>query len=392
MKRALATWRSQPAWARRALWPAAIVAYLLQVIVAADAGYSAFDLLPVWQAANAFIHHSDPYAVSDVVPFLYPPSALPLLAPFGALPWFVARGGFFVFEVLALPAAMALCLRGVSRPVLAAYGGAALLGRALFEPATSALVLHNFTVVSFVGEALFLFLASRGRWVAAGTVLGFSLALKPLAVLLIVVPLLYRQWRSAAVAVAIPTGLSLLALPFIVGNGFFTHVIDFLTSPDAGGVFNASLTSLGNHLELPTWITLLVRIAVLLLALRAANQVSRRSPNDWVSLAEVAGVLMLAQLLCFSLTWTHYGLLLVPWLLTAGEPRSMMRLPLVASGAVLVAIGAETITSQFGLVYAASLSMTVGLLLMIIGVTASLRRGGSERETVQVREASTSLG
>jgi arabinofuranan 3-O-arabinosyltransferase len=389
MKGALATWRSQPAWVRHALWPAAVVAYLLKVSVAADAGFSAFDLLPVWQAAHAFINHSDPYAVSDVVPFLYLPSALLLLVPFGALPWFVARGGFFVFEVLALPAAMALCLRAISRPVLAVYGGAALLGLALFEPATSALVLHNFTVVSFVGEALFLFLASRGRWVAAGTVLGFSLALKPLAVLLIVVPLLYRQWRSAAVAVAIPFGLSLLALPFIVGNGFFTRALPFITSPDVGGVWNASLTSLGNHLELPTWIMLLVRIAVLLLALRAAYQLLRRSPDDGVTLAEVAGVLMLAQLLCFSITWTHYGLLLVPWLLTVGEPRSTMRHPLVASGAVLVAMGAATIGSQFGSVYAASLSMTVGLLLMLIGVMASLRRGGSERETVQGREVSS---
>jgi arabinofuranan 3-O-arabinosyltransferase len=365
------------------LWPAAIVAYCLQIIVAANAKYSGFDLRPVWEAANAFIHHADPYAVSDVVPFLYPPSALPLLAPFGALPWVMARGGFFVFEVFALPAAVALCLRGISQIPLSAYGGAALLGLALFEPATSALVLHNLTVVSFVGEAGFLFLAARGRWAYAGTVLGFSLALKPLAVLLIVIPLLYRQWRSAAIAVGIPLGLSALALPLIVGDGFFTHVIGFLMSPDAGGVFNASLTSLGNHLELPTWLNLLIRIGVLLLALRAAYRVSRRSPEDGLAFAEVAGVLMLAQLLCFSLTWTHYGLLLIPLLLTVGEPRSVMRHPLVAIGAIVVAIGSETITSQFGLVYAASLSMTVGLLLMLTGVLAHLHAGGSEGDRIQ---------
>jgi hypothetical protein len=366
----LERWRAQPAVVRRVIWPAAIVAYLLQVGVAADAPYSAYDLRPVWLAANAFIHGGDPYFVSDVTPFLYPPGSLVFLAPFGGLPWVLARGGYFVFEVLAVPLGLGLTIAAMRRPVVSVVGAGMLLGLALFEPATSALVLHNFTVVSFLGMALYLWLAARDRWTWAAVALGVALTLKPLMPLLILHAILFRRWRSALVATAIPVVLSLIVLPMVAGERF-EQAMRFLVSNEVGGTVSASLVTLGVHLGLPPVLTLVVRVLLFAVIVWTARRIARRPGEPDVVSIETAGVLMLAQLLCFSITWTHYGLLLVPWLATIVADRSLMRKPLVVAGAVVVAIGAETIATQFGFSYAATLSMTVGLLLMTAGVVAA---------------------
>src|SRR5438270_13833592 len=65
-------------------------------------------------------------------------------------------------------------------------------------------------------EAVALAAAASGRWRLAGLVLGLSLAVKPVLLPLLLLPVLWRRWEAlpvAALALAVPTALAALVVP-----------------------------------------------------------------------------------------------------------------------------------------------------------------------------------
>jgi hypothetical protein len=138
-------------------------------------------------------------------PWVYPPSFLLLVAPFGLLPFAWGYGIFLLLTfALLLLALHSVAAPGWRRPLCAAA--------LLFSPATA------FTVV--VGQNAFLTTAllvggfglRRRRPVSAGLLLG-ALSFKPQLWLLVPVALVAdRQWRVLAIAIATAAGFALLSL------------------------------------------------------------------------------------------------------------------------------------------------------------------------------------
>jgi arabinofuranan 3-O-arabinosyltransferase len=218
----------EPSWQTRAalfFWPISALTALHQVrdtLVTSPGG----DFIPVWRAARAFVNGSEPYRVDG---FVYPPSAVLLFAPFGRLTFGHAHLLVHLLNATCLLAAAVVALRlfriRLSSPVAAA------IVFALFISAPGRLTLYLDNVDGLVlATGMFAFLAAVEGWpTAAGTLFGLGLAIKPVLLPLVVLPLLAKQWRMIAAAGVVPFARCLLVLPVLPGAAsFVTDVLPFL--------------------------------------------------------------------------------------------------------------------------------------------------------------------
>jgi len=167
--------------------------------------------------------YSDPF-------FLLPPRGLFLVAPFGLLS---ARTAFLIWNTLSILAAVigvACAVRFAGLSIRGPVGAALLLVLSLSESLTTTLLLGNLNncVLLALGSG-YLLAERRGRPRLAGVLLGLSLAVKPVFVLVLLLPLLQRRWRTVGWAIAIPAVL---------------NVAGFLLTPHRGDFLSIAVTNL----------------------------------------------------------------------------------------------------------------------------------------------------
>jgi hypothetical protein len=135
------------------------------------------------------------------LPFPYPPSALPLMAPFGLLPFWPA---YFLWTALSALAFWSAARRITSGALLAFAA----------PPMVLALVLGQTTL--WIGALLILgVILLRPRPFVAGLLFGIAAAIKPqFAILLPVAVLAGRHWSAIGGGLAGGASMLLLSLPF----------------------------------------------------------------------------------------------------------------------------------------------------------------------------------
>ncbi|MEU7224235.1 glycosyltransferase family 87 protein [Streptomyces chrestomyceticus] len=266
----------------------------------------------VVKAARALLAGDAPYADKR---FLYLPSAVLAAVPeallsAGKLRLLVPVAG--VGLVLLGWLASLRIFRVPVRSRLAALGVVAL---AFFEPFRNVVNIGNWTLASVVALPLMLLLALRSRWVAAGAVLGFALAVKPMLAPLLLLLVLARRWRALAVAVAVPVAASVLAALVMPRPGmFFTRTLPFLLhgQDSFARPFDASPGMILTRLGVPETAAYGVAAVAAVAGTGCAWLRWRRGDPGAQRFVETAAMLMLAAFLVSRPSFDHYLLVVLP--------------------------------------------------------------------------------
>lgn len=274
----------------------------------------------VVRAARTWLAGGDPY---DDPHFLYLPSAVLAAVPQAVLPAAVLRVlvPAAVTGLLVLGWACALRLHRVALGSRLAVLG--LTGLAAgFAPFGHLVRLGNWTVTAAVALPLCLLLAGRGRWTAAGAVVGAAIALKPLLAPLALLFLFAGRRRALGVLVLVPALASAgAALLMPDPAGFFTRTLPFLLRGDDGFVrlYEASLAAVLPRAGVPRPLAEGAALLAAALGAACAYRRWRRAGPGPLRLAETAAGLMLSAFLVSRPSYDHYLLVVLPVLL-AGLP------------------------------------------------------------------------
>ncbi|MGY0024494.1 glycosyltransferase family 87 protein [Streptomyces sp. YJ-C3] len=314
-KSPLTSWllRPAPRSVRAAL---CVVLAVLAAHVALKAPGGGMDNGIVVRAARVWLDGGSPYVDRH---FLYFPSAVLAAVPQALTPTAVLRLAVPVLVTGGLVAGWAGALRvhGVPwRSRFAAYG---LLALAVgFAPFAHLVALGNWTVTAVAALPWALLLAARGRWLAAGVVLGAALALKPLLAPVALLFVLARQWRGLAALVLVPAGASAAAaLAMPDPAGFFTRTLPFLLRGDDGFVrlYEASPGAVLARLGVPAAAATALAAAGAAAGVWCAWRRWRRGDAGARRVSETAVMLMLSAFLVSRPSYDHYLLVVVPLLL-----------------------------------------------------------------------------
>ncbi|GGL74799.1 membrane protein [Streptomyces fumigatiscleroticus] len=314
-KSGISGWLVRPAG--RSLWAVLVVVLGVTAARTARAGAGGgMDNAIVVRAARIWLAGGSPY---DDPRFLYLPSAVLAAAPQVLLPPAVLR----VLVPLAVTGCLALgwacALRLHRTPLHSRFAALGLLGLAAgFAPFAHLVRLGNWTVAAALALPLCLLLADRGRWTAAGAVVGAAVALKPLLAPVALLFLFARRWRALGALVLVPalaSGAAALLMPDPAG--FFTRTLPFLA--DGGDAFmrpyESSPAAVLPRLGVPG--TLAGALALLGAAagvLCAYVRWHRADPGP-LRPAETAAALMLSAFLVSRPSYDHYLLVVLPVLL-----------------------------------------------------------------------------
>ncbi|MEW2073063.1 glycosyltransferase family 87 protein [Streptomyces sp. NPDC013433] len=304
-----------PLWAGLAAVLGALTVHT--VLVTSDGG---MDNAIVVDAARAWLDGGSPY---DDRHFLYFPSAVVAAAPQALLPRSVLGAAVPVAVVLALALGWACALRLHRVPLRSRLAALGLLGLAAgFAPFGQLVLLGNWTVTAVPALPLCLLLASRGRWVAAGAVIGVAVALKPLLAPMALLFLFARRWGALAVLVLIPAVASVSAALFLPDpTGFLTRTLPFLLSGDDAFVrlYEASPAAVLPRLGVPEAPAVLLGLLAAAVGVVCAYRRWRGPGPVEPRLAETSTGLMLSAFLVSRPSYSHYLLVVLP-LLLAGLP------------------------------------------------------------------------
>jgi arabinofuranan 3-O-arabinosyltransferase len=318
---------------RSALWPIAIMSIIHRSYVLTSNGYITDDWAPVYRAVRNFRAGVDIYNANfdQVDPhYLYPPGGTLLMAPFGYIDSeFAARNWFILINTLAVIGAGVLLVRLFKFPLTSVALPAVLTAMFVTESVTNTLVFTNINGVILLLEVLFLRWLLDGRvshqWLA-GLAIGLSLVVKPLLGVLLLLPLLNRQWRALGTALAVPVIFNLVAWPLVADRmNFVERTLPYIFS--TRDYFNSSVLGNGVYYGLPMW--LIVALRVLFVALAAVSlwllyrYYHRRDPFFWMLTS--SGVLLIASWLALSLAQGYYSMMLFPFLMTVVLPNSVLR-------------------------------------------------------------------
>ncbi|MFE7269170.1 glycosyltransferase 87 family protein [Streptomyces sp. NPDC057623] len=303
------------------LWAAlGVVLGALVVRTARVTSDGGMDNAIVVRAARVWWAGGSPYDDSH---FLYLPSAVLAAAPQVLIP----RD---VLSVL-VPAAVTGCLVGGwvcalrlhDVPVRSRFAALGLLGLAAgFAPFAHLVVLGNWTATAALALPLGLSLAGRGRWVAAGAVIGAAVALKPLLAPLALLFVFAGRWRGLAVLVGVPVAASAGAASLLPDPaGFFTRTLPFLLSGGDSFVrlYEASPAAVLPRVGVPGVLAGGIGLAGAGVGVGCAWWRWRRGDAGPLRLAETAVMLMLSAFLVARPSYDHYLLVVVP-VVVAGVP------------------------------------------------------------------------
>ncbi|MFZ4186723.1 glycosyltransferase family 87 protein [Streptomyces pseudogriseolus] len=303
-------------------WWAGLVAVMAAltthtVLVTSDGG---MDNGIVVDAARTWLDGGSPY---DDAHFLYFPSAVVAAAPQALLPRSVLDVLVPVAVVLALAGGWVCALLTHRVPLHSRLAVLGLFGLAAgFAPFAQLVRLGNWTVTAVLALPLCLLLASRGRWVAAGAVIGVAVALKPLLAPMALLFLFARRWGALALVVLVPAVSSVVAAFFLPDpTGFLTRTLPFLFTADDAflRLYEAGPAAVLPRVGVPE--ALAQALAVLAAAVGVGCAYRRwRGPGPRpLRLAETSAGLMLSAFLVSRPSYNHYLLVVLP-LLLAGLP------------------------------------------------------------------------
>ncbi|MFF4347972.1 glycosyltransferase family 87 protein [Streptomyces sp. NPDC001530] len=310
--------------AHRASWHAwAVLAVVLCVPVvnvvrrSRDGG---MDNAIVVRAARTWLDGGSPYADPH---FLYLPGAVLAAVPQALLPLAALRVlvPLTVTGLLVVGWACALRIHGIvwrSR-----FGVLGLIALALgFAPFGHLVTLGNWTVTAAAALPLGLLCAVRGRWVAAGAVIGAAIVLKPLLAPVALLFVFARRWRGLGSLVLVPavvSGGAALLMPDPAG--FVTRTLPFLLRGHDRFVrlYEASPGAVLARLGVPQGVASLVAFVAAGAGVWCAYRRWRRADPGPLRVVETAVMLMLSAFLVSRPSYDHYLLVVVP-LLVAGVP------------------------------------------------------------------------
>ncbi|MFJ9661742.1 glycosyltransferase family 87 protein [Streptomyces griseoflavus] len=312
-------------------WWAGLVAVLgaltvHTVLVTSDGG---MDNRIVVDAARTWLDGGSPY---DDRHFLYFPSAVMAAVPQALLPRSVLDVLVPVAVTVALALGWACALRLHRVPLRSRLAVLGLLGLAAgFAPFGQLVRLGNWTVTAVLALPLCLLLASRGRWVTAGAVIGVAVAVKPLLAPMALLFLFARRWRALAVVVLVPAVTSVVAALFLPDPaGFVTRTLPFLLTGDDAflRLYEAGPAAVLPRLGVPRALATLLAVLAAAVGVGCAYRRWRGPGPVGLRLAETSAGLMLSAFLVSRPSYNHYLLVVLP-LLLAGlpHPGSVTRRP-----------------------------------------------------------------
>ncbi|MEV5510540.1 glycosyltransferase 87 family protein [Streptomyces orinoci] len=307
--------------ASRPLLCGALLLYLLSAGRVLGDDRTGIDNAVVVRAAHTLLDGGAPYADRR---FLYPPAAV-----FAAVPQVPlgARTLFYlapaVTALLVLAGAL-LALRIFRVRADSRLAAALAVGLAFSLPFQSMVHLGNWTCASVVAFPGALLLARRGRWTAAGALVGAALALKPMLVPLLLLFALARRWRALAMALAVPVAVSLPAALAMPRPGLLlTKTLPFLLhgQDSYARPFDASWPAVLARLGVGQPFALLLAVPPAAAALWFARLRWHGRGEEGVRLVECASLLMLSAFLVSRPAFLHYALVPLPSLAASAVVR-----------------------------------------------------------------------
>ena len=318
---------------RSALWPIAVMSIIHRSYVLTSNGYITDDWVPVYRAVRNFRAGVDIYNehFDQVDPhYLYPPGGTLLMAPFGYIgSEFAARNWFILLNTLAIIAAACLLVRLFRFPLSSVALPALLTAMFVTESVTNTLVFTNINGIILLAEVLFFRWLLDGRtsrqWLA-GISIGLSLVVKPVLGVLLLLPLLNRQWRTVVAAIAVPVAFNAAAWPLVADRDNFVHrTLPYIFS--IRDYFNSSVLGNGVYYGLPMWLITALRLLFVALAVASLWLLYRyyRRRDEFFWMLTSSGVLLIASWLVLSLAQGYYSMMLFPFLMTVVLPNSVLR-------------------------------------------------------------------
>ncbi len=302
-----------------AAWTVAILSMGTTLVPIVN-GPQGYDTAPLTHAVHAFLDGGQVYTGKGAGDFLYPPSALLLLLPLGALGIAWAGRLFFVVDLATILCAAALLLHVFGLRWRGPAGAITLFGLSLAWPVIFTLDAGNVNGPVLLGLAGFLLATVRGRWLAAGACLGLTLALKPILAPVLLVVALYRRWRTLGIAVGIPVGLSALVLLAVPSTRSFFHTtLPLLVHGQNAQIQEASiaLRSAAARLSVPDPATYVVEVAVALITLALLWRRWRGSQTEPRRIVELTTIALVGGFLLSTFAFSHYGIFLLPFAISA---------------------------------------------------------------------------
>ena len=322
---------------RSALWPIAIMSIIHRSYVLTSNGYITDDWAPVYRAARNFRAGVDIYNehFDQVDPhYLYPPGGTLLMAPFGYIDSeFAARNWFILLNTVAMILAACLLVRLFKFPLSSVALPALLAAMFVTESVTNTLVFTNVNGCVLLAEVLFLrwLLPSEGQggtsrqWLA-GIAIGLSLVVKPVLGVLLLLPLLNRQWRALAAAIAVPVAFNAAGFVLVADRmNFVNRTLPYIFS--TRDYFNSSVLGNGVYYGLPMWLITVLRLGFIALAAGSLWLLYRyyRERDTFFWMLTSSGVLLITSWLVLSLAQGYYSMMLFPFLMTVVLPNSVLR-------------------------------------------------------------------
>ena len=277
--------------------------------------YRPFDLGIYLWGGSAVTHGLRLYLVAPRANwFTYPPFAAAVFAPLAALPPVVVGVAWELASVAALAWSCVLALKLAgwqpSRAMVAAVTAASFL----LEPMYHTLYLGQVNLILLALVMTDVWRAAHGR--TAGLGVGVAAAIKLTPGIFIVLFLLTRRTRSAAIATG--TFVACAALGYLVDPGasrlYWTRLFYDTARVNAGYISNqspyaAAVRILGGVSHVGAWY---LAIPVMIGALGLAVAVTLARRDDWLGAAAVTGV---TGLLVSPISWTHHWVWIMPALI-----------------------------------------------------------------------------
>jgi arabinofuranan 3-O-arabinosyltransferase len=366
-----------------AAWTVAVVSMATNLVPVVN-GQQGYDTAPLTKAVHAFLNGGQVYTGRGAGDFLYPPSALLLLLPLGALSIAWAGRLFFVVDLATILCASALLLHVFGLRWRGPAGAITLFGLSLAWPVIFTLDAGNVNGPVLLGLAGFLLATSRGRWLAAGACLGLTLALKPILVPVLLVVALYRRWKTLGIAVGIPVGLSALVILAVPSTrSFVDTTLPMLLHGQNAQIQEASiaLRSAAARLSVPDAATHVVEVVVALITLALLWRRwggSRIEPRRLVELTTIA---LVGGFLLSTFAFPHYGIFLLPFAISLADPSSPHRHWLAAAALFCIGTrqgwGLNHLPHRVNEILAQRFTLALLVLLLVFWL-------GNRRETLQL--------
>lgn len=311
------------------LWPITLVMIFQRSVILGVNGDRTDDFTPVYNAALAFLNRHPVYAenLNTVDPhYLYPPSGTLLMSPLAVIDPERARWLFIAASVVVLIVSAYLITR------LFGYGvNTWVMPTVLFfffstETVAHTLIFTNFNAFVLLGMLGFMLLMLHRQDWWAGAAIGLTIAVKPVLLPLLLLPLLAGRWRILLSAIGVPVILNIVAWPVSNDPGsFITRTLPYLNA--TRNYYNSSIAGNGAYFGVADWLIVVLRIAFVVMAIFSLWFLYRyyRHSNELLWLATSSGVLLCTTFLVSSLGQGYYSMLLFPLLMTVFIPGSPMR-------------------------------------------------------------------